>query len=190
MAYFRFKASLQRPKNPQITFASVRDVMALSRLLAEKRGSQKAMDRFDCLVYAFLIYDHFSMCYRQSHGANWSQRESWRQLASHPVVGQIYSSSQRHLCHSRVIGDLTLMLPVQSNDPSRPNARAPQHLQPGEYRIDQLTCEQFVDVAYMVRCNLLHGSYDIADDATARLILTVGSRFVSLVWGVVITTAW
>ncbi len=193
MAFFRFKKGFQRPQQPQITFMTVHQVMTTARLLAEKRGSQNNMDRLDCLIYACLIYDNYAQQYKVSGGAaaqNWSQRRTWTELSQLPPIPQFYLDLRPVTYHSRVIGEYELTLPIHSNDPFRPYAHAPQGFAPNTYKVSALGHTEFIEVAYQVRCNLLHGSYDIAEDDTARTLLSVGAPFSALVWKIVSTTSW
>ena len=186
MAYFRLRKALVKPKTPVVTFMPVTRVMTLARLLLDKWGSQDATDRLDCFVYCCMMYDSYATEYKIQFGVpQWSQRRSWMELASLQPFQDEYNAMLVRTYHSQRVGKLLVDLPIRSNDPFRPNAVAPNAFRnsPGQHAIQDLTCQDFIEAAYMVRCNLLHGSYDIMDDDTARLILTVASPFTLLnVW--------
>ena len=190
MAHFRFKSSLRRSANPQFAFLSLRPTIGLARLLAEKRGKEDAFQRLDCFIYAALIYDNLATQYRSLQNRTGSQLQSWLALAGIPAIADLYESSQSFIYHGKRLGALVLKLPIASLDPARSTSRAPRGCQTGDYPIGNLSCEDFIEVAYMVRCNFLHGSYDVADDATADILLKVGSRFVSLVWRIASQSTW
>lgn len=64
-----------------------------------------------------------------------------------------------------------------SLDPQRAERGAPRRLQgsaEADYESGLLTLGEFIEVAYMVRCNLLYGSYDIRDDSDDPIILMTG----------------
>lgn len=196
MAWFRnVGASLTRPKSPAITFMTIERVLSMSlMLLKTSRGGADSFDQLHSFIYACLIYDQYASEWKQQHMPNrWTQLDSWRELAALPCLIAQDQASLRHQYHSRNIGKAKLTLPIPSLDPQRAGRGAPRRLQagpPAEYESGSLNLDEFIEVAYMVRCNLLHGSYDIRNDDHAAAILTTGLRFTSLLRWMVQNTAW
>ena len=90
---------------------------------------------------------------------------------------------------------MKLNLPVPSLEPERQRRgiaapRSHANSPPALVESKTLDLETFIEVAYMVRCNLLHGSYDIRDDSHAQIIMYTGMRFSTLVVWMVKNTKW
>src|SRR4051812_34915074 len=174
------KSGLSAPPSPAITFTNQAEVMTLARLLAEHRGKQSDRDYFQALVYCCLIYDHYSAAYRTSQGANWGIGRSWRELGNSPEVQAVYAKILPWSDVSR-IKEITLDLPIASASPLFPGA-APQGIAPGPYAVGALSSSQFAEIAWKVRCNLLHGSWDPCNATISTIISKVGRVFRTMVW--------
>jgi hypothetical protein len=180
------KSGVSAPASPSITFTNQEDVMTLARLLAEHRGKQTDRDYFQSLIYCCLIYDHYSVAYRTSQGGNWGIGRSWRELGDSPEVQAAYA---KILPWSDVslIRDIDLHLPIASASPLFPGT-APQGVAGGQYAIGALSSSQFAEIAWKVRCNLLHGSWDPCNATISTIISKVGRVFRTLVWEMVSQT--
>ncbi len=195
MAWFpNAGSSLRRPPNPAITFMTIDRVLALALvLLKASRGGADAYDQLHAFIYSCLIYDQYATEWKRQNGATGSQRDSWIELASLQSLIDKDSDSIEHRYHSRKIGDVSLLLPVLSRDPNRLGRGAPNRLH-GRNTTDvpsrDLSLSDFIEVAYAVRCNLLHGWYDIRANEDAEIILNTGLRFTNLVRWLVKNTAW
>ena len=196
MAWFpNAGASLRRPTNPLISFMSIDRVLSMALvLLKASRGGADSYEQLHSFIYSCLIYDQYASEWKQQFlPSNASQLQSWTGLATLQCLIDQDHAALRHSYHSRTIGKALLCLPVMSLDPQRAGRGAPRRLEnnpQSEYRSDALGLSEFIEVAYMVRCNLLHGSYDIRDDADAAIILMTGLRFTSLLRWMVQNTAW
>jgi hypothetical protein len=196
MAWFpNVGASLQRPANPAITFMTIQPVLSIAlMLLKTSRGGADSFGQLHSFIYACLAYDQYASEWKQQFlPPNASQLQSWTGLATLPCLIDQDQKALRHLYHSRTIGKVILRLPVMSLDPQRAGRGAPRRLQgsaEADYESGLLTLGEFIEVAYMVRCNLLHGSYDIRDDSDAAIILMTGLRFTNLLRWMVQSTAW
>lgn len=195
MAWFgRIGASLTRPATPVITFMTVERVLSLGLMLLKTNRSQDATDRLHSFMYGCLIYDQYASEWKQRNMPNrWSQAQSWTELTKLAGLGTQDAAALRHTFHSRVIGNVTLQLPVPSLDPQRRGQVAPRRMSgvaPAKCESKTLALDEFIEVAYMVRCNLLHGSYDIRQDEDAEIIMHTGLRFTSLVAWMVKQTRW
>ena len=188
---------LQRPQNPSITFMPIQRVLSFAlMLLKTSRGGADAYEQLHSFMYSCLIYDQYATEWKQQHMPNdWTQLQSWLELARTPCLIDQDGKALPALYHSRTIGKVQLVLPVASREPRRAarGDAAPRRLQgspQAEYESQSLSLEEFVEVAYMVRCNLLHGSYDIRNDDDAATILYTGLRFTCLVRWMVQNTTW
>ena len=196
MAYFaNIGASLRRPPDPAITFITIDRVLSMAlMLLKTSQGGANAYEQFHSFIYSCLIYDQYASEWKQQFlPPNESQLRSWTGLATLPCLIEQDQLALAYLYHSRRIGKAALRLPVMSLDPQRVGRGAPNRLQgspQADYESEALGLSEFIEVAYMVRCNLLHGAYDIREDANAAIILTTGLRFTSLVRWMVENTAW
>lgn len=196
MAWFRnVGTSLTRPASPAISFMTIERVLSMSlMLLKTSRGGADSFDQLHSFIYSCLIYDQYASEWKQQHMPNHrTQLDSWRELAALPYLVSQDQAALGHQYHSRIIGKAKLTLPIPSLDPQRVGRGAPRRLQassPTEYESGSLPLDEFIEVAYMVRCNLLHGSYDIRNDDHAAAILATGLRFTSLVRWMVQNTAW
>lgn len=196
MAWFpNVGASLRRPTAPEITFMPISRVLSLAlMLLKTSKYGADAYEQLHSFMYSCLIYDQYASEWKQQHIPNkWSQLESWRQLAALPSVVNQDTALLGQTYHGRNIGEARLTLPVLSLDPQRSGRGAPRRLEntpQAEYESGSIPLSEFIEVAYMVRCNLLHGSYDIRNDDHAAVILKTGLRFTSLLRWMVQTTAW
>lgn len=196
MAWFQnVGASLTRPTAPAITFMAIDRVLSMAlMLLKTSRGGADAFEQLHSFMYSCLLYDQYASEWKQQHLPNrWSQLESWKQLATLPCLVTQDHAALKHQYHSRVIGKAKLMLPIPSLDPQRAGRGAPRRLETtpqADYESESLSLDEFIEVAYMVRCNLLHGSYDIRNDNHAAEILMTGLRFTSLLRWMVQNTKW
>lgn len=198
MAWFpNAGASLQRPQNPSITFMPVQRVLSFAlMLLKTSRGGADPNNQLHSFMYSCLIYDQYATEWKQQNMPNnRSQLHSWRELARTSCLIDEDGKALAHLYHSRTIGRVKLMLPVEARDPERAarGIAAPKRLQgtpPAEYESRQLGLDEFIEVAYMVRCNLFHGFYDIRNDDHATIILNTGLRFTTLLRWMVQNTTW
>ncbi len=196
MAWFpNAGASLKRPAHPAITFMTIDRVLSMALLLLKtSKGGADAFGQLHSFIYSCLIYDQYASEWKQQNQPNrWTQLESWKELATEPcLVAQDQVAIRQHY-HSRIIGKAKITLPVLSLDPQRAGHGAPRRLAktaPAEYESESLNLDEFVEVAYMVRCNLLHGAFDIRNDSHAAIILLTGLRFTSLLRWMVQNTAW
>ena len=196
MAWFpNVGASLCRPTTPEITFMPISRVLSLALMvLKTSRGGADAYEQLHSFIYSCLIYDQYASEWKQQHMPNgWSQLESWKQLATLPCIVAQDTAALGRLYHSHTIGKVKLTLPVPSLDPQRAGRGAPRRLETtpqAEYESGSVSLDEFIEVAYMVRCNLLHGSYDIRNDDHPAAILLTGLRFTSLLRWMVQNTAW
>ena len=184
----RLTKSLPRTTVETFTFLKQTDITGLIRLLAEHRGHHNARDRFYRLLYSCLIFDHYSDVYRRQNPVN-GIASGWYQLADLPDVGRIYRELLP-ITDESVIGDITLTLPITSASPLFQNSapRSPPALPQGECTVRQLTARQFIEVCWVVRCNLLHGSYDPTVQEVSTLIRNVSRPFSALVWRMICET--
>jgi hypothetical protein len=198
MAWFaNVGASLPRPEKPAITFMSIDRVLSLALLLLKaSRGGADSYEQLHSFVYSCLIYDQYATEWKQQHKTStWSQLQSWVELAGMSCLIEADRASLPRNYHGRIVGDVKLALPVPSLEPDRAakGISAPKRLQgttPAEYESKALGLAEFIEVAYMVRCNLLHGAYDIREDAHAAIILNTGLRFTDLLRWIVQNTTW
>jgi hypothetical protein len=169
-------------------------ILSLGLALLKTRGSSDAYDRLHSFMYSCLIYDQYASEWRQQNKPNtWSQLDSWRELTKVPGLVAQDTAALRHTYHGKVIGDVELTLPVPSLDPEKAGKVAPKQLKStptAEYESKTLNLADFIEVAYMVRCNLLHGSYDIRKDDHAEIIMYTALRFTKLVVWMVKQTKW
>src|SRR4051812_18631208 len=110
------KSGPRAPQHPAIRFAHQRDVLTLSRLLAEHRGQQGSRDRFHGLVYAFLIYDHFAAAYKAFRKSTSGIGQSWLDLAVEPNLAGLYGESF-HIYEAGGLGEALFNLPILSVSP-------------------------------------------------------------------------
>jgi hypothetical protein len=181
----RLRKSLPQTAAETFTFLKQTDIAGLVRLLAEHRGHHNDKDRFYRLLYSCLIYDHYADAYRQINASN-GIAAGWYQLARHADVERLYETMHPRTDES-VIGDITLSLPIASASPLFRNSapRTPAGFAAGDYQIRDLSCLQFIEVCWVVRCNFLHGSYDPTESDTSILIRNIARPFASLVWDMI-----
>ena len=173
-------------ENPRLGFSRQCDVLTLSQLFAEHRGKQKPEHRFHALIYSFLIYDHLASAYNHSRGGSEGIGQSWLSLANHPAVVDMWNQ----LIPSTDQGTISAIefdLPILSASPIHTSS-APRGITPGKYIVGNLTTEQFASMAWKVRCNLLHGSYDPNDDETWLILRNMSRVFTHWVWKMLIET--
>ncbi|MBD3672778.1 MAG: hypothetical protein HUJ26_04555 [Planctomycetaceae bacterium] len=187
MAWFpNAGASLRVPRDPKITFMTVDRVLSLALLLIKKsEGGADSYEQLESLIYSCLIYDQYANEWVQANNLTGiNQRESWLRLAQLPELNEQDRSHLSHRYQSKIVGNVKLFLPVISHDPTRrpnpsPQRYADQSTQ--EVELKQLSLEEFIEVAYTVRCNLLHGWYDVTNDSHAQTVICTGLRFSLLV---------
>jgi hypothetical protein len=170
---------------PTITFAHLANVRTLARLLDEHRGHHNPRDRFHSLVYSFLIYDHYAEAYKRHTNHAGGIRASWLNLANNAIIQDIYATILHWTDQSR-IGDIEFALPITSVSPFH-HGSAPQGIAAGTYALETLSCEQFIQIAWVVRCNLLHGSYDPCKKDVELIILQC-RPLTALVWQILLKT--
>lgn len=199
MSWFRFRASLPKPDQPAITFTSVNNVLSLALMLLEKYGNQDSYDRLNSLIYSYLIYDNYSAEFKNQRvaagtaKANESQVDSWNALFQIPEINGQYKKALPSIYHGKRIGDTEFLLPIPSLDPNyagkvRPTSMKGQSVK--AYKVQDLSDNDFIEAEYQVRCNLLHGSYDIRNDDIATAVMRAGIPFVPLVAWMVQNTKW
>jgi hypothetical protein len=195
MSIIRFTKALQRPATPALTFTTVDTVRAMGRLLLEVWGSRDHKERIQAFIYSCTIFDNYASDFAisQTGQPRNSIRQSWIDLASHgPIAAQI-ASLYPVLYISRTIGNITLRLPIDSLDPSRAGQQAPRTKAgnpAADFAIKDLTIAEFAESAYMVRCNLFHGSMNLEDDEQVQLIFNVDSLLTPLVVWMLQNTQW
>jgi hypothetical protein len=118
--------------------------------------------------------------------SNWRIGQSWSELGKSPEILAIYAKILPWTDVSR-IKDINLDLPIASASLLFPGA-APQGVAAGQYAIGALTSSQFTEIAWKVRCNLLHGSWDPCNATITSVISKVGRVFRTLVWEMVSQT--
>ncbi len=197
MAWFSsIGASLTRPASPAITFMEVRPVLSLGLLLLEANKHQDAFNRLHAFIYACLIYDQYSTEWKEQRSPpRETQLDSWLELSRLPGLAAQDTAALKHTFHSHVIGNVKLPLPIPSLEPERQRRgivapRSYRGTAPTQVQMKDITFEEFIEVAYMVRCNLLHGSYDIRNDDHAGIIMYTALRFCTLVVWMVKKTKW
>jgi|GEM_PF-4733291 len=183
------------PKPPAIDFMTIDRVLSMALvLLKTSKGGADAYGQLHSFIYSCLIYDQYASEWKQQYlPKNSSQWESWKQLATLPCLVAQDQKALNYRYHSRTIGKAKITLPILSLDPQRHGRGAPSRLQNDpavEYESGSLSLDEFIEVAYMVRCNLLHGSYDIRNDDHAAAILMTGLRFTNLLRWMVENTSW
>ena len=190
-------ASLKRPESPEITFMSIQPVLSFALVLMKaSKGGADAYGQLHSLIYSCFIYDQYANKWKEDYmPSDSSQKDSWVELSQLQCIVDQDAKLVQHRYHGRITGKAKLVLPEPSREPRRAarGDAAPRRLQgttPAEYESETLALAEFIEVAYMVRCNLLHGSYDIRDDADATMILNTGLRFTSLVRWMIQNTAW
>ena len=188
MAIRLTKSGPRQPSAPTITFAHQRNVQTLARLLAEHRGHHSARDRFFGLIYSFLIYDHYAEAYKAHTGSRVGIGRSWLELANDPILQAIYARVLPWHDDGQ-LRCIELPLPIIAVSPFH-NASAPRGITPGTYRLEGLSADQFVEIAWTVRCNLLHGSYDPCDTATFFVLRNVSRPMMAIVWDMMSQTQW
>lgn len=195
MGIIRFTKSLQRPATPTLTFTTVDTVRAMGRLLMEVYGRNDPKERIQAFIYSCTIFDNYASDFATSQTGRprRSILQSWNGLASHgPIAAQI-PSLYRGRYISRTTGAVKLRLPIDSLDPSRAGQQAPRTKAgnpTADFAIRDLTIEEFTESAYMVRCNLFHGSMNLEDDEQVQLIFNVDSLLTPLVVWMLRNTQW
>ncbi len=162
-------------------------------MVLEKYGSHDSFDRLDSLIYSYLTWDNYSAEYRNRRGARETQFESWKSLFQIPEVNQAYKALLPSTYQGGRIGDTNFSLPIPSLDPNLAGKVAPKRTSgqtPSDHSVSSLGDDDFIQVEYQVRCNLLHGSYDIRNDDVATIIMRAGVPFVPLVAWMVKNTKW
>ncbi len=168
------------PTSPTIKFTRQAEVLTLARLIAEHRGKHRDRDYFKGLIYSCLIYDHYAAAYQASFDGHAGIGQSWIDLAN---TSEVQAAFAKILPWSVVVPlkTLTLDLPITSASALFPRS-APQGKAPGQYAVGTLSSAEFAEIAWKVRCNLLHGSWNPCDRATSLLISKVGRVCMTLVW--------
>jgi hypothetical protein len=179
------KSGPSQHANPQLKFANRKDVQTLVSLLAEHRGHPRDRDRMMCVFYGSIIYDHFSDALTKAKGQKWGNRTAWLELAKHKTVQQILRSLLDTHDEGEKIGDVVLTLPMASRSQIHSGKQAPKGLLQGTYLVRDLTSEQLIEVAYMLRCNVFHGSSDPNENNTSRSLRNVAKYMTHLVWEMV-----
>jgi hypothetical protein len=193
MSWFRFGASLTEPQEPAITFTSVQNVLSLGLMLLQKRRRKDSFDRLDSLIYSYLIWDNYSAEYKKQRSVKETQLQSWKSLFHIPEINQKHKELLPSDYLGNQIGNTKFLLPISSLDPNLAGKEAPKSMEgqtPSEHLVSHLSDDDFIEVEYQVRCNLLHGSYDIRKDDIATIIMRAGVPFVPLVAWMVENTKW
>ena len=161
-----------------------------ARLLAEHRGRHSAEHRVAAFPICCEIIDRYASAYREHRKAKEQQGESWRGLGSEPMFSETYNDMLPVSDNGR-IGDIELNLPVLSLD--IPRKGAPKSVldgvrKTGVCKLDDLTPAEFFEIAWQVRSNLMHGSYDRLDAEHQSLIVKMARALTHLTWEVVRAT--
>lgn len=180
------KAPPPKASSPRLKFVRRCDVMTLARLLAEHRGRNGDRDKFLGLIYGFLIYDHFAAAYKKaSRNSREPIGESWVKLARQSTVNELYFRMHQWTdLGGRSFRDIDFALPIHSASPLY-STRAPAGRRPGRYRLAQLSAPEFVEIAWVVRCNILHGSFDPKSATTRPSFVNLAPPWIGLVWEMV-----
>ena len=174
---------LPDPKSPTLTFTNQMNVATLAMLLSEHRGHHDPEARYYALLYSFLIYDNYAEEHMISRSASWGNQRCWLELARTPEVQALYAEILPWDNQGR-IEEIEFDLPIPPDRVGR-GTPAPAGVS-GTHALRSLSCEQFVELAYRVRCNLLHGSSD--PDEVYPLLRKVSRAFATLVWNMIVHT--
>lgn len=183
---WRIPKGLPQVKSATFNFTSQRNVVTIGKLLATHRGRHSPEHRFHALVNSLLLYDHFAQAFAHANGLPAQIGPAWRAFAAEPAVDQIF---QTFLPWSDqgVIGEIEFDLPIASASPLF-TGTAPAGIAPGNYQLKNLTCVQFVEIAWKVRCNLLHGSYEPSDSETWMILQKTARPMTALSWHILENT--
>lgn len=183
----RLTKSLPEPKQPPLfTFTSQMGIVTPARLLAEHRGHHSAEDRFHSLIYGLLIYDHYAQTFADANGLPPRIGQAWTALANEPSMAQLYQMILPWFDEGR-IEDIPLDLPIPSASPLFTGS-APAGIAPGTYQLQNLSCRQFIEIAWKVRCNLLHGFWNPTDKNVWKVLRNVARPISALSWQMVVYT--
>lgn len=174
------------PTSPRITFASQRELYVLGQLLDQHRRRTEPEHRLQGLIVSFEIYDHYAQAYRMTRQTMESQFDSWRILAMTRIISEMYALMLTAQDELR-LGDTEFQLPLQSVSSFHPHS-APIGARERLYKLQRITSAQFAEIAWLVRCNLLHGRYDPAEEGTWQIINKTARPMMGLVWEMLLAT--
>ncbi len=185
----RIRSGLPQPTSQVFAFTSHNGIGTLARLLGTHRGHHSCQGRFYALLYSLLIYDHYAQAFAitKKPATNVGLRAAWIAFAKEPDVARIYKDLLYSYDESQPIGDISFDLPIQSTSPlfSRPSRNS---FAAGTYRVRKLGSIEFIEAAWQVRCNLLHGSCDPNDAKTWKVLRNISRVMSALVWQLILGT--